>query len=155
MANSNPAQPKTLTCRTTAEWLGRRGVRFAADAAQKPPMLITNPPEFNGRPSEWTPEDLLVGSIETCLLLTFTAMVERDHLPVEAYYSEAEGVLQLEDGRYHFGEITIRPTIIINDREGAARVLQALDAAHRECLVANSVSASVVIKPDVVMSVAE
>ena len=155
MANSNPTKPKSFTCRTTAEWLGRRGVRFAADADQKPPILIANPPELDGAPREWTPEDLLIGSIETCLLLTFTAMIERHHLPVEAYYSETEGLLELEDGTYHFSEITIRPTIIISDAAGADRVLKFLDAAHRECLVANSVTTAVAVKPHVVMSAAE
>ena len=148
-------RPRTITCRTNAEWLGRRGVRFADDRDGKPAMLIANPPELDGRPNEWTPEDLLVGAIETCLLLTFTSMVERHRLPVEAYSSEAEGTLELQDGAYHVARIRVHPTIVVTDQTAAGRVLKLIEAAHRECIIANSVSASVLVEPEVVVSACE
>lgn len=146
---------RTFTCRTNAEWLGRRGVRFAADADGKPPIIVTNPPELDGRAHEWTPEDLLIGAIETCLLLTFASMVERQHLPVEGYTSEAEGTLELHDGSYRVSRITIKPTVVISDAGAGPRVLKSLAAAHRDCLVANSVSASVLVEPHVLLSACE
>jgi len=63
-------------------------------AAGKAPLAISSPPEFKGDRGFWMPEDFFVGAVETCLLMTFAHQVERQGLPVEAHYSEAEGLLE-------------------------------------------------------------
>jgi peroxiredoxin-like protein len=144
---------RVFTYRTTTEWLGRKDVYFAA--ADKHPFIITSPPEFRGKKGEWTPEELFVGAIETCLMLTFASLIEKHHLPVEGYSSEATGVLELADGAYRFTRITIKPTIIISDANAGPKVLKLIEAAHRDCLVANSVMTSVLVEPSVLMSASE
>ena len=146
---------KIFTYRTTTEWLGRKDVRFSDPAASKQPFVVTAPPEFRGKHGEWTPEELFVGSIETCLMLTFASLIEKHHLPVEAYMSEATGVLEFADGAYRFTRVTIKPTIIINDASAAGKVLKLIEAANRDCLISNSVITSVVIEPSVLMSATE
>ena len=145
---------KIFTYRTTTEWLGRKEVRFSA-AKNEQPFIVTSPPEFRGKEGEWTPEELFVGSIETCLMLTFASLIEKHRLPVEAYMSEATGVLEYADGAYRFTRVTIRPTIIINDETAAPKVLKLMEAANRDCLVSNSVITSVLVEPSVVMSACE
>lgn len=146
--------PKTFTCRTTSEWLSHHGVRFTA-GLDKPALLVMNPPEIDGKAGEWTPEDLLVGAIETCLAMTFAAYAAKHHLPVEAYYSEAEGLFELEDGAYRVTRVIVRPTIVVESRDYATKVLRVLEAAHRDCLVANAVTTSVIVEPSVVLSASE
>ena len=46
----------------------RRGLLSAAD---KPNIVVGSPPEFKGEPDIWAPEELLVGSVNTCIMLTF------------------------------------------------------------------------------------
>ena len=145
---------KIFSYRTTTEWLGRKDVRFAATQDKKP-FIVTAPPEFRGKPGEWTPEELFVGSIETCLMLTFASLVEKHHLPVEAYTSEAAGVLEFADGAYRFTRVTIKPTIVVNDATAAPKVLKLIEAANRDCLISNSVITSVVVEPSVVMTASE
>ncbi len=147
-------RPKTFTCRTTAEWLSHHGLRFTA-GLDKPPLLVMNPPEIDGKAGEWTPEDLLIGAIETCLAMTFGAYAEKHRLPVEAYYSEAEGLFELEDGAYRVARVIIRPTIVIESREFSTKTLRVLEAAHRDCLVANAVTTSVIVEPSVLLSASE
>ena len=145
---------KIFTYRTSTEWLGRRDVRFAA-ARDKQPFVVTSPPEFRGKEGEWTPEELFVGAIETCLMLTFASLIEKHHLPVEAYMSEATGTLEYADGAYRFTRVTIKPTIIIDDAASAPKVLKLIEAANRDCLISNSVITSVVVEPSVVLSASE
>lgn len=154
MTVATTTRPKTFTCRTTSEWLGHRGLRFTA-GDEKQPLLVTNPPEIDGKPGEWTPEDFLVGAIETCLALTFARYSEKHHLPVEAYYSEAEGLFELEDGAYRVTRVIVKPTIVIESRDFAAKTLRVLEAAHRDCLIANAVTTSVIVEPSVILSACE
>ena len=139
-----------LTHRTTAEWLGRDTARLGAD--RKPFVKITDPRREG---DNWSPEDLIVGALETCLLMTFADIAAKEHLPVEAYASEAIGELTSRDGLVQLTKVTIKPTVIIDDPKAVQRTLAALDAAHRRCLIANSIKADVHIEPDVELSACE
>ena len=154
MTVATMARPKTFTCRTTSEWLNHRGLRFTA-GTDKQPLLVTNPPEIDGKPGEWTPEDFLIGAIETCLALTFAAYAEKHKIPVENYYSEAEGLFELEDGAYRVTRVNVRPTIVIGSRDFATKTLRVLESAHRDCLIANALMTSIIVEPSVVLSTTE
>jgi len=147
------ATRKSFTYRTSTEWLGRRNAKISA--AEKMPLAISSPPEFKGERGFWTPEDFLVGAVESCLLMTFASQVERQQLPVEAYYSEAEGLLESTDDGMQFTRIVIKPTIIITDGRAVEKTLKAIEAAHRNCLVANSLRTIVTVVPDIQLSVIE
>jgi peroxiredoxin-like protein len=152
-AASPQLQRKTFTYRTTMEWVGARAGMISSGGKQ--PFRVANPPEFKGETDVWTPEDLFVGAIETCLATTFASLVEKRRLPVEGYQSESEGLLEFADGRYRFTRIVVKPTVIIAERRSAGDVLKALEDAHADCLVANSVKAEVLVQPHVVLAAAE
>ena len=80
MSVATITRPKTFTCRTTAEWLRGHGIRFSG-GLDKPALLIMNPPEIDGKAGEWTPEDLLIGAIETCLAMTFATYADKTPHP--------------------------------------------------------------------------
>jgi peroxiredoxin-like protein len=147
------ARPRVFTYRTTTEWMGRRNGRFAAPG--KDAFLVSSPPEFKGEDGFYTPEDLFVGAVEMCLMLTFASLIEKQKLPVEAYYSEATGTLEFANGELRFTRIVIKPTIIVPEAAAAPKILQALALAHRTCLVANSIQAEVKVEPDVEVSASE
>jgi peroxiredoxin-like protein len=146
-------RPKTFTYRTSAEWLGKRNVRFSAPT--KSSILVSNPPEFRGDEGFLTPEELFIGAVETCLLISFAALVEKHKLPVEAYYSEAEGILEDDDGHYRFTRVIIRPTIVVTDASCGEKVCDMIHRAHQDCLIGNSQRAEIVVKPDVVLAASE
>jgi organic hydroperoxide reductase OsmC/OhrA len=47
------------------------GFRGTPSAPEHPPIEIGNPPAFKGTPDVWCPEDLLMGALNACLMLTF------------------------------------------------------------------------------------
>jgi len=110
---------------------------------------VASPPEFRGEKNVWTPEDLFVGAIETCFLMTFAAIAQKQELPIDAYYSESTGLLEFVDGKYRFSRVTVKPTIIVAEQDAGEAAPEAIRRAHRDCLVANSVAAEIVVDPDI------
>jgi len=50
---------------------GRRGT---LSAGTKRDSIVGSPPEFKGAASNWSPEEMLVGSLNTCMMLTFLTL---------------------------------------------------------------------------------
>ena len=138
---------KTFTWRTFTEWMGGKSAMFSA--ASKPSIKISSPPEFHGEKDAWTPEDLFIGAIETCLLMTFNTIAEKRELEIDAYYSESTGLLEYSEGQYRFTRVVIRPTIVVADDKAIEPTLIAIQDAHRRCFVANSLLTTVIVEPDV------
>ena len=83
--------------------------RGMLSAAGRPNIVVGSPPEFKGEPDIWAPEELLVGSLNTCMMLTFLTLAQARGLTPVRYESEAEGLLENVDGKYHMtGRDTLR-----------------------------------------------
>jgi len=82
----------------------------------KPNIIVGSPLEFKGKPDNWAPEELLVGSVNTCILLTFLTLAQGRGLIPAAYESEAEGLLENVEGKYLITEVTVRPRITIKSQ---------------------------------------
>lgn len=149
METITPVRHKSFTYRTFCEWAGGKAATFSSNG--KPSFRVSSPPEFKGEENVWTPEDLLVGSVEICLLMTFTSIAQKRQIPVDAYYSEAEGLLEFVEGGYRFTRIVVKPTIIVANHDAIETALEAIGRAHHDCLVANSLLGEVVVEPDVRM----
>jgi organic hydroperoxide reductase OsmC/OhrA len=115
---------------------------------------VNAPPEFKGEPGYWTPEELFVASVESCLMLTIVGIAERGNVPIVSYASSADGLLEWRDGSYEFTRIVVRPTITVSHPDAVAALRAVVDRAHRSCLVANSIRSSVLIEPTIVVATA-
>lgn len=145
-------KPRTFSYRTTTEWLGRRNARLGSSG--KDPIPLSAPAEFRGDGHLLNPEELFVGSIESCLMMTFVSLAEKHHLPIEAYYSEATGDLEYAEGDFRFTHVVVKPTVVISSFDAAPKALQLLKSAEH-CLITNSVRCEVRVEPDVELSVSE
>ncbi len=81
--------------------------------------------------------------------MTFSSIAQKQGLPIEAYYSEATGLLEFVEGGYRFTRVVVKPTIIVADQDAVEPALEAITRAHRGCLVANSLLTEVVVEPDI------
>jgi organic hydroperoxide reductase OsmC/OhrA len=138
-------KPKTFTYRTGVRWTGQRTGTLSS--AGKPDLRVASPPEFHGEAGVWTPEDLLVASLEACTLMTFLALAEKRKLPIVSWESASEGHLEPFGGRYRFMRVVLRPTIVVGDALSVAAAEALLDEAHQRCFVANSLRTEVLIEP--------
>jgi peroxiredoxin-like protein len=132
---------------TDVRW--KSGRRAALCSPGKPNLEASSPPEFKGEAGLWTPEDLFVASVNLCTLMTFAAFAERKGLEFADYECAAEGVLEFVDSKYRFTEIILHPHVSVKSQADVEPAREILDAAHRNCLVSNSITATVKIFPDI------
>jgi hypothetical protein len=77
---------KSFRFKAKTTWnAARRGV---LSAAGKPNIVVGSPPEFKGEPDNWAPEELLVGSVNTCILLTFLTLAQARGLIPAGYEND-------------------------------------------------------------------
>lgn len=138
-----PRVYKSFRYKAKTTWTSaRRGLLSAVD---KPNIGVGSPPEFKGEPDVWTPEELLVGSLNTCIMLTFLSLAQARGLTPSGYESEAEGLLENVEGKYRITEVTVRPHITVKGEADFERAREIMERAEGECFISNSVKSRVKI----------
>jgi peroxiredoxin-like protein len=136
---------KVYMYHTTVKWMEqRKGVMASAGKSE---IQVATPPEFKGHEGIWSPEDLFVASANVCVMTTFLAVAERAGLAFSSYESTAEGRLDLVDGKFQFTTITIRPSITLKSGDDMAQAKELIEKAERNCLISNSMKATVTLEP--------
>ncbi|MFC3067998.1 OsmC family protein [Phenylobacterium soli] len=99
-------------------------------------------------PNAVDPEEMLVGSLSTCHMLTFLHKAREAGFVVERYVDEAVGVMEkTPEGRMAVTRVTLRPAISYAGRAPSAEESEHLHhLAHEECFIANSVKTEVVVE---------
>jgi len=138
---------KTFTYRTKVTWLEERKGELAAEG--KPSFQVATPPEFKGHAGIWTPEDLFVAAVNTCILTTFLAITEKHGIEFLRYDSEAEGTLEMVEGKFMFSRVTVRPKVIVASQEMVASIERAIVGAAKRCFISESLKSEVVVGPEV------
>jgi len=139
---------KQLTCQVNANWeSGRRG--FVTTPGTEQGIHFSSPPEFKGDPGFWTPEDLLLGAVASCFVVTFYALAERARLEFGTLALSAEGTLSTFEGRLSFQQIVLRPTVTILRNEDRERAYGLLEKTERGCLIARTLNCRVWMEPSV------
>jgi len=113
---------------------------------------VATPPQFpKGMEGIWSPEHLFVAAVNSCLMTTFLSFAENSSLHFESFSSKAIGKLEMIEGKYMIGEITLMPIVVIPekaDEEKAKRILKKLEG---NCLISNSIKSTIVFKSQVVI----
>lgn len=140
-------KPKVYTYHTKVRWTEQR--KGIISSARKPDVEVATPPEFKGHEGIWSPEDLFVASVNICVMSTFLALAERAGLLFTTYDSNAEGRLELVDGKFQFTAITVRPKITLRPSEDMAKAKELLAKAEAGCLISNSIKTRVMVEPTI------
>jgi organic hydroperoxide reductase OsmC/OhrA len=141
---------KSFRYKANTTWSSAR--RGALAATGRPSIVVGSPPEFKGGPDVWAPEELLVGSLNTCLMLTFLAMAQARGLTPVGYESDAEGLLENVEGKYRITEVTVRPRVVLGkeaELEAARKIMEGVEA---QCFISNSIRAKVELSPEFVVA---
>jgi len=108
--------------------------------AGKPTLEGSADPQFRGDPALHNPEDLLVGSLAGCHMLTYLALCVRAKIAVIAYEDAASGTMMLTGGGGHFTEVVLRPRVTVAAGTDVNKALALHEAAHHDCFIAASVN---------------
>ncbi len=142
---------RTAVYSTTVTWKGEHWGHLVM--GNGPEMDFSAPPDAQGHPGVFTPEDAFVAAANTCIMMMFIWAAERFKLKLLSYECRAEGTKLIELDRTEiFTDICLRPHIRIaaGDESPAAveaRARRAVQAAKKYSLVANSVKSKVVVEP--------
>jgi organic hydroperoxide reductase OsmC/OhrA len=104
-------------------------------------------PDYHGDATRANPEQLFVASVSACQALTYLFVAARSGVPVVSYDDEAEGELQLVDGKMRMTRVTLRPRIVLMPGADEARARALVDKAHAGCFIANSITTAVRLEP--------
>jgi organic hydroperoxide reductase OsmC/OhrA len=127
----------------------RRGM---LSATGRPNIIVGSPPEFKGEPDIWAPEELLAGSLNTCMMLTFLTLAQARGLTPVGYESEAEGLLEKLGGKYHITEVTVRPRVTFKSEAELEPASKNMEGIEAHCFIANSINARVKLIPEFVVA---
>lgn len=133
---------------TEVDWQQEKSGQLSGPAL--PSFAVGAPPEFKGHEGQWTPEHLLVASVNACFMLTFLAIAENSKIPVISFSSSARGKLEKVEGAgYQITEIVVKPRVVIESAQDLVHMPRVLEKAKESCFVANSIKSSVKIEPEV------
>jgi peroxiredoxin-like protein len=138
---------KRYTYRASVRWLEQK--RGMMTSAGKPDVQVATPPEFKGHEGIWSPEDLFVASVNVCIMSTFLAFAERAGLAFTAYESDAEGILELVEGKFQVTSIAVKPTVRLKPGEDVGKAKDLLAKAEANCLISNSIKSTVTLVPTI------
>jgi len=144
---------RTATYHTTVQWKGEHWGHIVM--GNGPTMDFSAPPDAQGHPGVFTPEDAFVAAANTCIMMMFLWAAERLKLSLLSYECRAEGTKRIElDRTETFTQMRLWPKIRIAangaDRSTLeARVRRALQSAQKYSLVANSIKSEIIVEPTI------
>jgi peroxiredoxin-like protein len=114
-----------------------------------PSLRAASPVEYDGPGDAWSPEHLLLASVEACFLFTLRALARHSKVEFTALEVDASGTVDREDGITRFTEIVMRPRITLPAGADRERALHVLEKSKKVCLVSASLSTPVRLEPEI------
>lgn len=124
---------------------------YAQVTAPGIPELRTAPPtSYDGPGDAWSPEHLLLASVQTCFLFTLRAIARLSKLEFSRLELSATGTVDRRDGVTRFTEIVLRPRITVAYGTDRGRALRVLEKSEQACLVSASLNTPITLQPEVI-----
>ena len=104
-------------------------------------IAASSDPAFQGDPSRYNPEELLVASLSACHMLWFLHLCSDSGIAVTSYTDDALGEMKEQaGGAGEFTKVTLRPRVKISDPSRAADIPALHAKAHELCFISRSVN---------------
>ncbi|HSP78912.1 MAG TPA: OsmC family protein [Myxococcaceae bacterium] len=131
------SQGKIFEYQTNVKWTGALSGELSSSGLSSIPFGA--PVDFGGTGGQWTPEQMLVASVEACTLMTFLAYAGRRGVKLVAYGSSARATLGRDtDGVMRFTSLVIQPVVRVEDEDSATAARELLAGIARKCFVGSS-----------------
>ncbi len=123
---------------------------YAAISTDGVPQLRSAPPkDFDGPGDAWSPEHLLLASVEACFIFTFRAVARGSKLDFIALDVAASGTVDRKDGVTRFIEIVLKPRLTLPKGGDAERAIRLLEKGKTACLVTASLAVPVGLEAEI------
>jgi len=101
------------------------------------------PPEYGGSPNSLNPEEMLVASVNSCLMLVFFHFVKKYEVDVASYHSEAKGKVEKTKNGLRFTNIEVTVKVSLGSVDSAEKIEEIARLAEKYCLVSGSLACPV------------
>ena len=121
-------------------------------SADNLPSLNVSPPiQFGGPGDAWSPEDLQLAAVSSCLILSFKAIAAASHLEWLSISCDTKGTLDKQDRKVCFTAFTTSVKIGINNEGDRAKAERIIHKADETCLISNSLNAPAYLIVEIVV----
>ena len=114
-----------------------------------PDLRAAPPADYDGPGDAWSPEHLLLASVQSCFLFTLRAIARLSKVEFITLDLEASGTVNRQDGVTRFTEIVLRPRLTVSSSADRERTLHVLEKSEKMCLVSASLSTPIRLEPHI------
>lgn len=114
----------------------------------KADLKISAAKAFKGDPNLYNPEDLLLGSLMSCHMMSYLYICAQNNIEVISYSDHAEATLVVNsDGSGRFVEVQLNPKVTILNPDQITLALDLHKKANQLCFIANSCNFPILHQP--------
>jgi organic hydroperoxide reductase OsmC/OhrA len=115
-------------------------------------VLKSAPPkDFDGPGDEWSPEHLLLASLESCFMFTFQAIAQASKFDFLSLELSGSGTVDRKDGSTRFTDIVLRPRLALPKGADPERARRMLEKGKNACLVTASLLVPIRLESEIVV----
>ena len=118
-------------------------------AGRRSPIATGTAPQFGGSDEVWSPEELLVGALITCVRATFDAYASKAGLVGYSWSGSANGTLAKGRSGPEFSSIRLHIELEVGAGE-EERGTNILARAERDCIISRTIKAPVEMTMNIV-----
>ena len=108
------------------------------------------PAQYGGDPNSLNPEEMLVGAVNSCLMLVFYHFVKKYEVDVLSYSSDAEGKIEKTKNGLRFTNVQVKAKESLGNTDTAQKIEELAQLADKYCLVSNSLACPVQYSVEVI-----
>jgi organic hydroperoxide reductase OsmC/OhrA len=108
------------------------------------------PLEYGGDPDALNPEEMLVASVNSCIMLVFYHFADKYAVGIASYDSEAEGKVEKTKNGLRFTNIEVKAKVRLGPDASSEKIEQITQLAEKYCLVSGSLACPVQYTVEVV-----
>lgn len=140
------------TYEVNLKWTGKTKGILSSTILPKE-IEVATPPEYpKGMAGFWSPEHLLIASINSCLMSTFLTIAENSKLHFLSYESKSICTVELVKEKYILTEIVLKPKVVIPYSQKPERAKHILEMSKNVCLISNAIKTPIRLDPEIIVS---
>ena len=129
------------TYETAVNWKAGKTGEIISEG--KPSVEVATPPEFGGPEDIWTPEDLLAGSVATCIMTSALFYLDRAGVQPKSYTSRSTATMEKTATGLVITGIRVDISVSLEDAAQQGAATHAIEQAEKTCPVSNALQCPV------------
>jgi organic hydroperoxide reductase OsmC/OhrA len=128
-----------------ANTVWQRDKQGTIHAADRPGIGVAAPPEFGGPAGVWSPEQLFMASIDSCLMNTFLFFAQRSAIKMHSYKSMTVGRMDKTPDGLRFTAVDVSITVGVDGDSDVEKTTRLQAKLEKYCPISTSLRCPVTL----------